>query len=204
MIDLVTAENRHLFKPQLQQMWRQRHYVFIEKFGWDLNSSEGMEIDEFDTVETKYLIATLDDRNVAGSVRLLPTTQPHLMSEIFPHLCNGVVPTGPDIWEVSRHYNMPPRADQRPRVGGEIMAGLLEFGLLFGIERFTLVSNMFLMPRVLAAGWDVTPLGLPVDYQGEAIIALSVSVTPAGLQALRHKRGISGPVIRYERSAVAA
>lgn len=40
--------------------------------------------------------------DVCGCARPLPTTRPHLLSEVFPQLLNGLLPPcSPDVWELS-------------------------------------------------------------------------------------------------------
>jgi acyl homoserine lactone synthase len=80
-----------------------RYRVFVEKLGWDLNTENGLELDQFDRADTLYVIARGDDDEVIGTARLLPTTRPYLLSEVFPQLLHGLrAPCSPQIWELSR------------------------------------------------------------------------------------------------------
>jgi N-acyl-L-homoserine lactone synthetase len=80
-----------------------RHRVFVERLGWQLDAHDGAESDEFDRPDTVY-VAVEDERgDIVGCARLLPTTQPYLLSERFPQLLNGLAPPhDPAIWELSR------------------------------------------------------------------------------------------------------
>lgn len=41
--------------------------------------------------------------DVCGCARLLPTTRPYLLSEVFPQLLNSALsPSSPEVWELSR------------------------------------------------------------------------------------------------------
>jgi len=58
MVELITKYNRHNYESQLEQMFRLRYKIFVEQLGWDLpHAKDGLEIDEFDTEDTIYLIA---------------------------------------------------------------------------------------------------------------------------------------------------
>ncbi|MBL8509853.1 MAG: GNAT family N-acetyltransferase, partial [Chitinimonas sp.] len=82
---------------------RYRHRVFVEKLGWQLKCQDGLEFDQFDRPDTLYVVAQDQDDQVVGGARLLPTTRPYLLGEIFPQLLNGQpVPNSSDIWELSR------------------------------------------------------------------------------------------------------
>lgn len=80
-----------------------RHRVFVERLGWQLDAQDGAESDEFDRPDTVY-VAVEDERgDIVGCARLLPTTKPYLLSELFPQLLNGLPPPrDPSIWELSR------------------------------------------------------------------------------------------------------
>ncbi len=80
-----------------------RHRVFVERLGWQLGGPDGTESDQFDRPDTVYLALEDEHGDISGCARLLPTTQPYLLSEIFPQLLNGLVPPrDPAIWELSR------------------------------------------------------------------------------------------------------
>lgn len=199
MIYLVNQENRHLFQIQLRHMWRQRYKAFVEDLGWELSTRNGLEIDQYDNDGAVYLIASDDGDGVTGSMRLLPTTAPHLMSDLFPELCAKGVPRGTDIWESSRTNIRPDEPDSHhmTRTMGEIMCGMMEFGLLYGVRKITFTANMTLLPSVLKAGWDVEPLGLPRDLDGDLTVACAINVTADGLRNVQRTRSIRGFVMRY-------
>lgn len=80
-----------------------RHQVFVERLGWPLYTENGMESDQFDRPNTIYVVSHDDQGEIIGCARLLPTTGPYLLGEVFPQLLNGLPPPcSPDIWELSR------------------------------------------------------------------------------------------------------
>lgn len=99
-----SAGTRQQLPPQLfEQMGHYRREVFINQLGWELNTTHGMEIDEFDGPEAVYVCSHDEDGNVNGVARLLPTTGPYLMEKVFPQLWAGnEMPCDPKIWELSR------------------------------------------------------------------------------------------------------
>lgn len=81
-----------------------RHKVFVESLGWELpNANAGLERDQFDRPDTVYVITQDNQGNINGCARLLPTTQPYLLGDVFPQLLNGApIPCTTDVWELSR------------------------------------------------------------------------------------------------------
>jgi len=80
-----------------------RHRVFVEQLGWQLQTLGNTEQDQFDREDTIYVISRDEYGDITGCARLLPTTRPYLLGEVFPQLLNGMpVPSSADVWELSR------------------------------------------------------------------------------------------------------
>jgi len=198
MIQLIEAADRPAFESQLAQMYRERKRVFVDRLGWEVPVVAGeFEIDQFDTDRAVYVLALDPGGAQLGSARLLPSTGPTLLSEVFPHLCERGVPTGDDIWEITRMCTAPGIADAK-LVRQKLMVGMVEFALLNGVRRFTLVSHIPYLSALLAIGWDCEPLGLPQEHAGQMVGALVVNVTPDTLSLLRKRANLTGPVLRWE------
>ncbi len=84
-----------------------RFEVFIEALQWQLPVENGLERDQFDRPDTLYIVARDANDSVCGCARLLPTTRPYLLAEVFPGLMNGApAPHAADTWELSRFSTM--------------------------------------------------------------------------------------------------
>ena len=209
MIAIVTNENRADFSGTLAQMHRDRKAVFVDALKWDIPVVDGQfEVDEYDTEAAIYLIAEDPDSGThLGSVRLVCTSGPHLLGDKFAFLCADAVPTGSDVWEITRLCTTPgltPAAALQVRM--RLVMALMEYALANGIARYTMMTHTAYLPTLLAVGWDIEPLGLPADVAGQPTGALQISVDAAALGRLRKMYGFRGPVIGtgYQRSALAA
>ena len=200
MIHIITADNRRHFHHALMEMHRQRKAVFIDELKWAVSETAGFEIDCYDSADAVYLIESDAPRGpVTVSARLLPTTQPHLLSEVFPHLCSGPPPTGASVWEATRFCPAPdtPRGSVRRAMLGRVIAGIMETALIFGIEQVTFVANAALAPISSRAGWDVRPLGPAHGVGRERLTAYAAGIDAAGLRRVRERHGIAGPLTRF-------
>ena len=209
MIEVVFPETRFEHASALIQMHHDRKRVFVDKLGWSLPSGKSwLEVDEFDNEQAVYLLVRAPEtgRHIA-SVRLLPTTGPHMLASLFSHLCAEGVPSGEDCWEISRFVTCP------PELGGTsvlklhrlLALGLVEFGLLKSIRRYTLVAEPHRLPALLSIGWSVSPLGLPTAGPGETLQALQIAVDAQVMPALRRKTGVSSSALQFtSRVRVAA
>ncbi len=199
MIYIVTAENRNLFRQELLQMYLHRRTMFIDRLGWRLPPTDLGEIDAYDRQDTIYLIARAQpDGPVLASARLLPTDRPHLMSDLFAHACSSPPPHGRDVWEASR-FCPAPELGRRARLRSlwEILCGILETCLLFGVGQIIFTANAALLPLALHCGWHASALGPTLPDRIDQVTALQVQVDSAGLLALRGRFGIRAPITRY-------
>jgi acyl-homoserine lactone synthase len=100
MIHVVTSANRHLYEPELLMHFRLRHEVYVVERNWkELERADGLERDQFDNQDATYILA-IDTGEVVGGSRLIPTTHPHLLSEVFPHLASvRGLPRAADTYE---------------------------------------------------------------------------------------------------------
>jgi acyl-homoserine lactone synthase len=207
MIHLVTPENEHLYRNEMDEAYLLRHKVFVEEMGWhDLAKPDGREIDRFDTKHAVHMLY-IERGKVLGYQRFLPTTRPHLLSEITPELCDVERPVGAHIWEISRHCVMPGQ-----RFGGRFACAIalsmgiamVEWGLECGISKFIIeIEPTGLLPLV-QCHFRPSPLGLPRKIGGKDFIALTLTYDGRTLQRLREMRGSRRRVLRQslDRPAV--
>ena len=68
-------------------MFCNRALTFSERLGWDVVVKDGYERDEFDDANPLYLVSVDPNTNEYwGSLRLLPTTGPNMLRDVFPFL----------------------------------------------------------------------------------------------------------------------
>jgi acyl-homoserine lactone synthase len=199
-VHIITNDNRHLYERELDEQHAIRHRIYIKELRWrGLTPREDeREYDQFDTPETVYLLA-LDAGRVVGGLRLVPTTAPHLISEVFYNLASiKGVPRQPDIAEWTRIFVVPERREEHTgsKIGSTVIASMLDYGLEEGLCGISVAMNTFWLPKFLKYGWRVRPLGLPAVHDDEWLIAVLIDVTPDALAGIRHACGLE------ERSAL--
>lgn len=180
----------------LRAMFEARKRVFVDLLNWDLAVIDGRyELDQFDDEHAFYLVLTGPDGRHRASARLLDTTRPHILGDLFPALCHQAPPAGDTVKEITR-FCLDPRLDAAGRraARNELISALVDHALANGITTYTGVAEMGWFRQVLAFGWRCRPLGLPQPLNATAVAALAIDVgeeTPA----LLHARGIyPGPL----------
>lgn len=195
------AGNAHLFRT----MHEDRKQVFVDTLNWDIPHDGVQEADQYDNDLADYLIL----RDVAsgdhlGSVRLLPTTGSHMLADVFPFLCEGTLPRGPSVREITRLV-VSPSVPVRDRLMVRNMLGraMIEFGLEMGVTKYTAVCDFGFLTQLLSSGWHIKPLGMPQIVAGSLIGALQIRLDRHSLaltnEAWRHDM----PVLRMIEHAPA-
>ncbi|RWO70326.1 MAG: GNAT family N-acetyltransferase [Mesorhizobium sp.] len=195
MLHLITAQTADLSLSELDSAFRLRHRVFVEEKGWaDLRSEDGRESDRFDDEHAVHMLY-IKEGQVIGYQRMLPTTRPHLLSDVLPELCEGEFPVGPNIWEWTR-YCVEPRHRERGRllspVANALLSGIVEWGLGTGVDTIVVEMNPLWLLRLVQLHFRVTPLGLPKMIGGEETVAVTASFDERTLARLLEMRKATG------------
>lgn len=179
-------------------MHEDRKRVFVDTLNWDLPCDGQEERDQFDGEQATYLVLQDDQGAHRCSVRLLDTNGPHILGDIFHQLCDGPVPRGPDVKEITRYLASPRvRAVERLHARNMMARALIEYGLNQGISRYTAVCDLAFLNQILAAGWHCDPLGLPQVVGGAIVGAFCIHVEPGAIAAMTRSW-------RYDHKALAA
>ncbi|MGY2048938.1 acyl-homoserine-lactone synthase [Methylobacterium sp. JK268] len=191
MIHVVDASTIHRYAAEMEAVWRLRHRIFVEGKGWQaLARPDGREIDQFDTSYAVHFLL-LHQGALIGYSRLLPTTKPHLLSEVFPHLCERERPVGPHVWEWTRQAVAPEHraVGSRKPVPLELMTGIVEWGLAHGVSSIVAQLPVLYLTPLLQCRFKAEPLGHPTVIDRERIVAVEAKFDEATLRHLREVRG---------------
>jgi len=201
MIRIVQHHNRHLFERELDEMHKLRARVFADRLKWDVQVKDGRECDVFDELQPVYLLSIGENGNLEGSVRLLPTLGPNMLSDVFPVLMPpGEQISSPTIWESTR-FSVDQKvlaersANLINRTTAELLCGMTEVGMLAGLEFIVSVVDLQ-MERVLKrAKCPCERLGEPKKIGRVSAIAGLWEIGEPLLSGLQSAGGIEGSVL---------
>ncbi|MDF8333689.1 acyl-homoserine-lactone synthase [Novosphingobium cyanobacteriorum] len=174
-------------------MFAARKAVFVDILGWDVPVLDGQyEIDQFDTPKARYLILSNKGEHLA-SARLLLTTEPGILSGLFPMLCAGPCPQGPDVFEVTRFcLDRRLHARERRDVRDALVTGLVSYALNAGISAYCAVAEAAWYDQIVRFGWSCQPLGQPVRIGTQDLVAMLIDIDPRTPHLLK-LGGITSP-----------
>jgi acyl homoserine lactone synthase len=144
----LSFQNIHDHGVLFTNLLRARRESFIVQRKWDLPEVDGMEFDQYDTPQSRW-IAVHDGAEVLAGIRLTPTVakcgiysymirdaQRGLLETIPSTLLFDTAPVSPEVWETSRVFisrDVP--AEIRSRVQRDLMTEMVQSARSLGAER---------------------------------------------------------------------
>jgi acyl-homoserine lactone synthase len=189
-IHVIDRDNAFLYEDLLDQNWRWRANIFVDELKWPaLRIVEGKERDQFDTSSATYLLAVENGR-LLGGIRRLRSTEPTLLSEIFPHLAERGFERAPDVYETTRLYVVPSHREPHPcAVSGYLQRALWQHSLSEGGRAVQFVTWAWLAPTLVRSGLLPRALGLPTPHEETELIAMS---SPVSQEVIANLTGFYG------------
>ncbi len=187
MTDQITRVRHAPGDAAMRAMFAARKRVFVDMLHWDLPVLEDLyEVDQFDTPDAEYLILLGDEGEHRASARLLRSTGPHLLGDLYSWLCDEAVPRDPAIWEISR-FCIDPHQTPTARRGArdELVTALADYALSHDISAYTGVAAWNWFEKIMRFGWSCEPLGQAADEGASKLVALRIRIdadTKAGLK----------------------
>lgn len=172
MIFAIESADQDKYPDLFDAMFRMRAEVFSGRLGWDVTVENGREIDRFDS-ETPLYLLSLDERSgqLRGAVRLLPTTGPNMLRDVFSVLMPRGTVESPLIWESSRFAVNPRIFEARDRAEAnhlvnritvELLCGMVETAQQAGIEHIVSVFDARMARIFRSIDCRFEQLGTPV------------------------------------------
>lgn len=199
---LIQAHEYQKHAGLLNQSFRLRKQVFADRLGWEVSVRGHYEKDGYDDLHPAYLLWCDEGRDrLYGSIRLMPTTGPTLLYDVFrdtfPDACDL---TAPGIWEGTRmcideHAVERDFPDMRSdRAFCLLLLALCEVAIDNGID--TLISNYEPHMRRIyeRAGAEFDELGRAGGYGRFPVCCGAFEVSPRVLAQMRLKLRVAEPL----------
>ena len=184
MSTVAMGSSWQLSTQVLDLMHTFRHEVFVKRLKWSLPLVNGVERDDYDTPDAKYVVVSDGPHRVTACARLLPTTGTYMLPELFPQLLGEVPPPrDPAIWELSR-FATSVRETREKRVHSlskstvELLELVYGFARRHGIQRLIFVTSIQIERLMLRAGMPVHRIGPPARVEDHLSVALFIEITP--------------------------
>ena len=173
----------------LPEIFRIRHDVFKVRLDWQVKVQNGMERDHFDDLSPIYLYAQDKKSGAKGCFRLLPTTGPYMLRDVFPELLYGApAPCAEDIWEISRFGIIPghtvgPESTMASvhRLTKRMLMELMILCFEKGISSVVAVTDVRFERILSRAGFPTVRYGEPLSIGGVPSVAGQGDMTQSSI-----------------------
>ena len=204
MLKFIEGSRASMFPREMDAMLRNRALTFSERLGWDVTVKNGYERDKFDDENPLYLVSVDPKTNEYwGSLRLLPTTGPNMLRDVFPFLLDeDECIESATIWESSRICAVCVNGQPERSTNGvnfvlsELIAGIGEVAILAGLTQIVSVFDARIYRVLKAVGCNPQLIGRPRRIGGTMCYAGLFDTGEGLLQALqtfREELGIEAP-----------
>jgi acyl homoserine lactone synthase len=202
MLKLIEGSYASFFPKEIDAMFRNRAETFSDRLGWEVMVKDGYERDAFDDANPLYLVSVdPDTEEYWGSLRLLPTTGPNMLRDVFPQVLDGNQIESATIWESSRICaTTTPRQPSRSKSGvnyvlSELILGIGEVAVAAGLTQVVSVFDARIYRVLRAEGCNPQIVGTPQRI-GHAMSYAGLFDTGEGpLNSFRAALGIEDSVL---------
>ena len=175
----LSFRNMHIHGELFTDILRARRETFIVQRNWDLPETVGMEFDQYDTPQSRW-IAVHHLGEVLAGIRLTPTTarcgiysymirdaQNGLLESIPSDLLYAPAPVDPHIWEASRVFVAPHvPAQLRVKVQANLMGQMVKTAREEGASQLIALCPRAWMRWMRRLGYQTEHVGPCLDIGG--------------------------------------
>lgn len=190
IIEAYEAE-RDAYGDIFDQMYRLRARQFGERRRCQAAVQNGLEKDRFDELNPMYICVISESRQLLAALRLLPTTGPHMLWDVFPEVMGdaGIV-SNPLVLECSRFcVDAEAAAEIGPEginpVTRELLCEMFTTAQSAGIQNIISVCDTDVERVLLGAGCVFERLGPICKYDDRKIVAGMSPVNDAIIEAMQ-------------------
>ena len=169
MAEIIWRGNRDQYLAELDEMYERRDAVFFDQMGWCREAAgieKGWDCDRFDDEHAIYIIQkNARTGRLVAHCRLLRTDRPHMMTDVFSHMCNHDegIPIGTNVLEFTRvcydREQMEPSEEYFRWVRGAFCTAVTEFCVRQGVDTMTYVVTEAHLRSLQKRVWPSFQLG---------------------------------------------
>ena len=198
---VISGDQYEKFPSLFHQMHTIRREVFSDRLKWDVPVKDGLEKDQFDNSKAKYVVYISKKYGVCGAIRILKTTEPNMLRDIFPDYVDDpkMIPAQDNIIEMSRLFFVKPRQEnqlsQSSRRGTlKLFVALHEWALQHNIKEIVGVTDIRIERILKKAGWEIRHISPPRGQELNTTVVYSFKISKDNLKIMYDKTGLTYPV----------
>ena len=197
----VLEPHQHDSHPDLlKKMFLLRSRVFCDKLKWvETNGVE--ERDVYDDYMPVYLMATDETgEHLYGSARIMPTSGPTLLADVFGETVPDAMFDSPFVWEITRLclddelIRKHGKGSETINIVRSMLVASLEYGIQNGIETYLANFDDLRLRVWRRAGVGVDVIGTSHAFSTTVHLGIA-EVTESAQSEMRKRLGHNNPVL---------
>ena len=188
MLKIYCTDYSNLDRKESEELFMLRKVVFKDRLNWAVNSANGIESDEFDNENARYIYGMKDEKIICGS-RIIEMRNDNMLTKTFSCFFDKVeVPEGNYI-ESTRFFVDKERAKilagQRLPVTRILFLALINYGRQHQYDGIIAVASHSMMQIIKKSGWKVTLLKTGGSERSEPVYLVLGHVDESSQQAMK-------------------
>lgn len=187
---MLSFSNLHQHGELFANLLRARKQSFIIQNQWDLPEEEGMEFDQYDTPQSRW-VAIHERGEILAGVRLTPSTArcgmySYMIRDAQRGLLGGSIPSDllydeapveAHVWEATRGFvNHAVPTAIRARVHQALIAEMTNSARIVGATRMIAIVTRLWPVWAKRLGLDIRAIGRPMEFVDGVSQAVSISL----------------------------
>lgn len=192
MLEIFDVSYNDLTERRSQDLYKLRKKTFKDRLDWAVNCSNGMEFDEYDNSDTRYMLGIYDNQLVC-SVRFIDLRLPNMITHTFHALFGDVTLPEGDYIESSRFFVDKNRAKDllgsRYPISYVLFLSMINYARHHGHTGIYTIVSRAMLTIAKRSGWEVEVvkegfvaenepiylLRLPIDRHNQHLLAKRIS-----------------------------
>lgn len=207
MIIRVEPRDRDRYRSYLSDMFRLRARVFRDELGWDVEVHQGKEFDRYDAEDSLYLLSVNRQRVLDGALRLMPTSGPTLLTDVFGELVpSDMALRSPHLWEATRFCVCRSHSPLHKGIAiaaWHLVIGAAEAAVESGVDALVMICDERVRRLCRIMGMPVEDLSCRRDANGAVFFGL-METNPRTVRRIRDRGDIHGEVTALSPDSLAA
>lgn len=180
----------------LLDMHRVRTKIFRDRMGWDVSVNDmELEIDEYDLPQTIYILSTDEHDKVVGTWRILLTTEPSMIRDIWPHYLSSLpIPYSENMCEASRFGVYSSQTPESRKIvnkaTAEMIVGLIDVCIKCGITDMYTLYDIKVKRLLERIGFAPARVSEVIDLEGKPTVTAHFRMDDVLLENVCSKTGV--------------
>ncbi|MEI2605056.1 acyl-homoserine-lactone synthase [Erwinia aphidicola] len=177
MLVIKEVDYNHLLDFYMEDFFSLRKKTFSDRLGWSVKCEDGMEFDEYDNDNAKYLLGFYEGEIICG-VRLIDFNYDNLITGVFKSFFENVIFPEGKFTESSRIFIDKDRVkylgSMRKTVIYQLFLAMINYSLMHNYEGILTIVSLPMLKIIRRSGWLLEIVQKGLSEKNESIYLIKL------------------------------